>query len=937
VQYADALPFLQGWRPLGGNIGSCAVMTGKFRSQAKELQCLFKIAEILVRKDISIEEMFTGVVEELPKGMQHPEICKVRITFQDAVHESGGFELGPWYLRAPLLCQGKVSGALEVAYLENRSFYGETPFQLEERKLVEIVAQKLGQAAGAARIPVPSKAVVAAPTGGTLQGKSEWRFIMDLLKETDGSLHKRILRRLMNHMTKLGIPGVQDLIMQFDPAIYAERERESRGANQPIPKRDPAFLEKTSEEIVRVAAMALSEEELALLIKKWVRQDKLGFFALAVERRDISLAEISDIVDRLCRSTREGESALSPEDEMNVRVALTRRFLTDSLPFIGVAKEYISVHDFGRLLRRVAGPASGNGRLGGKAAGLILAAHVLRKFGKDAPLLAKVKVPRTWYLASDGLFDFVHYNSLEDLQSFKFASIEEVRHNYPYLEQVFKNSFFPPEMANQLRIAIEDMGDAPLIVRSSSLLEDSEGSAFSGKYRSLFLTNTGDRKHRLEALMDAIAEVYASIFGPDPIQYRKERGLLDFMEEMGIIIQQVVGRRVGKYFFPAFAGVAFSRNEFRWSPRIRREDGILRIVAGLGTRAVDRVGDDFPVLVCPGQPNLRVNVTPEQVAYYAQRFIDVLNLETGRFESPSITSVLREVGDEFPVLEKVLSAYENGSLRKLLRGMANPEKQDLVVTFSGLIEDTDFVKQMRDVLALLQKTLGVPVDLEFAHDGENLYILQCRPQSRAGDEGSVNIPSWIQDDRKLFSANKYVTNGKVTGIRYVVYVDPDGYASLSSAGQMAAVADVVGRLNSALPKRSFILIGPGRWGSRGDLALGVGVTYSAISNTQMLIEVARRKGNYVPDLSFGTHFFQDLVEAKIRYLALYPDEKGVVFNEEFFLHSPNILEQILPDHAELAKVVRVIDVAQVAEGCEVHVLMDGDQEQALGFLSEKTC
>ena len=131
-------------------------------------------------------------------------------------------------------------------------------------------------------------------------------------------------------------------------------------------------------------------------------------------------------------------------------------------------------------------------------------------------------------------------------------------------------------------MVLDDFKDQPLIVRSSSLLEDRMGSSFSGKYKSLFLANQGGKRERLEALTDAIAEVYASTFGPDPIGYRAERGLLDFAEEMGIMIQEVVGTRVGDYFMPAFAGVAFSRNEFRWSPRIRREDGLLRLVPGLG-------------------------------------------------------------------------------------------------------------------------------------------------------------------------------------------------------------------------------------------------------------------------------------------------------------------------------------------------------------------
>lgn len=911
-------------------------MAAKDRGQGRELQCLFAIAEILASPDLGLEEVFARVVEELPRGLSHTEIGRARISYQDTVVESQGFEQMPWSLRAHLVVHGKLTGTLEVVYLENRSLFGENPFILDERKLVELTAQKLGYRIesedGEARpTALPQVPASQAPS----EQKPEWRAILDLIQETDSTLHKRIVRRLMNHLTKLGVPGVQEMIIELDPAVYARRERESRGSNQPLPKRDIAILERTFGEIVRVASITIDAAELARLIKQWMKQDKLGFFALAIERRDISLVDISEIVNRFCRDTTEEENALSRSDDMNVRVALTRRFLTDSLPFIRVAKEYLTVHDFGRILARVTGPGQGNGRLGGKAAGLILASHILRKMGERNPLLAKLKVPHTWYVASDGLFDFVHYNSLEDLQSFKFSSIDEVRHNFPYIEQVFKHSFFSPEILNQLKVALDDLGDGPLIVRSSSLLEDSEGTAFSGKYRSLFLANTGPKEERLEALTDAVAEVYASIFGPDPIQYRAERGLLDFMEEMGIIIQRVVGRRVGKYFFPAFAGVAFSTNEFRWSPRIKREDGILRIVAGIGTRAVDRIGDDFPVLVSPGNPGLRVNVTPEQIVHYAQRCIDVLNLETGRFESPSIDKIFKEVGPDFPYLEKVVSIYDGSFLRRPMPGMFDPNHDDLVVTFAGLIDNTDFVRQMREIQQTLQKAMGMPVDLEFAHDGESLYLLQCRSQSRLGDEVPVSIPHWIPEKRKLFSANKYVTNGLVAGIGFIVYVDPEAYSKLPSSNDMGQVADVVSRLNGILPRRSFILMGPGRWGSRGDITLGVGVTYSGINNTQMLIEIARRRGGYIPDLSFGTHFFQDLVEAKIRYLALFPDEEGVVFNEAFFRGAQNVLPILIPEYAHLQHVVRVIDVAQASGGCELQVVMDGAKEQALGFLVER--
>ena len=903
----------------------------ELRERAKELRCLYAVSDIMQDPALSLDQILQAVVEATPEGWQRPDLCMARITAGSRIFETPGFAATPWVQRAAFFDRGVPAGSIEVAYRENPSEPGE-PFLLEETKLINTIARWLGRCVET-RGP---EAAAAEAEGGATEGaavKTEWEIILDLLKETDAALWHRILRRLMNHLSKLGVPGVQRLITHFGPTRYAERDRESRGANQPLPKGDTASMTKVFDEFTRLASVALPAADLTLLVKQWIRQDRLGFLAMATEQRDRSLVEFSELVNRFCRSAQEGEAALAPADDLNVRVTLARRFLTDRLSFIGAAKEHLSIHDFGRLLNRVIGPPQGDGQLGGKAAGLFLAEHILRKKGSGNRLIKSLRVPQAWYLASDGLFEFVRYNSLEDVQSFKYSTSEEVSQGYPYLEQVFKHSFFPPDMLNDLKVALDDLGDWPLIVRSSSLLEDSEGSAFSGKYRSLFLPNTGTKDDRLSALVDAIAEVYASVFGPDPIQYRQERGLLDFMEEMGILIQRVVGKRVGRYFFPAFAGVAFSNNEFRWSPRIRREDGVIRLVAGLGTRAVDRVGDDYPTLLCPGQPGLRVNVSPEEIVHYSQRYVDLLNLETGRFECPPFKTLLEDIGGQFPLLEQIVSIYADGTLHRPMGPLVHAGEP--VVTFAGLTDTTPFLRQIRETLSILQDALGVPVDIEFAHDGRDLYILQCRPQTGGIDDRRVPVPTGVPADRRLFSATRYLSNAQVHGIRFIVYVDPLEYAQLSSRAEMIAVGEAVRRLNAILPRRSFILMGPGRWGSRGDVTLGVRVTYADICNTLMLVEIARQKGNYVPDLSFGTHFFQDLVESKIRYLALYPDEDGAVFNEAFFRRSPNALPALIPDLAHLQHVVRVIDVDEAASGCEATVIMDAEEGEALGFLAER--
>jgi len=423
------------------------------------------------------------------------------------------------------------------------------------------------------------------------------------------------------------------------------------------------------------------------------------------------------------------------------------------------------------------------------------------------------------------------------------------------------------------------------------------------------------------------------VFGPDPIQYRAERGLLDFYEEMGIMIQEVVGDRVGDYFFPAFAGVAFSNNEFRWSSRIKRTDGLARIVPGLGTRAVDRVSDDYPILISPGIPNLRVNVTAEEAMRYAPKRIDVINLETRTFETKEIPALLKECGGEYPGIGKIVSVCEDDHLFSPSAFNLDFDRPNLFVTFEGLISRTPFVKQLQTILTTLQSRMNTPVDVEFAADATHLYLLQCRPQSATAGNVASPIPRDIAPDRIIFSADRYISNGQLPDITHVVYVDPDKYSQLETSDAMMEVGRAVGQLNSRLPKRQFVLMGPGRWGSRGDIRLGVPVTYSDFSNAAALIEIARQKGNYAPELSFGTHFFQDLVESSIRYIPLYPDDPGIDFNERFLLASANCLPDVLPDLAALAEIIHVIDVPNSTGGKILRIAMNGDLGEALGFLA----
>ena len=355
---------------------------------------------------------------------------------------------------------------------------------------------------------------------------------------------------------------------------------------------------------------------------------------------------------------------------------------------------------------------------------------------------------------------------------------------------------------------------------------------------------------------------------------------------------------------------------------------------GVGTRAVDRIADDYPILVAPGQPGLRVNVTDEEICRYAPHRMDVINLETNSFETIDVKSFMREYGLQVPWVNDMVSVRTDHSIRPPTPLSFNPQTDESVVTFEGLISRTRFVRQIQAILRNLEERLGTAVDIEFASNGTDFYLLQCRPQSYAEDTAPMPIPANLSHENVIFSAERHVSNGRTPDITHLVYVDPQRYSQIPDLQTLMAVGRAVGQLNKMLPKRQFVLIGPGRWGSRGDVKLGVSVTYADISNTAMLIEIARKQGNYVPDLSFGTHFFQDLVESSIRYLPLYPDDPGIIFKEEFFLGSNNILPAILPDFASLADVIRVIDVPKEAQGRILRIYMNAELEQAVGVLTQ---
>lgn len=899
------------------------------QERAKELNCLYEVEEALGSTETDFLEVLEKIVLVIPPGWQYSEICLARITYGDQVIGSAEIVTGDRILAADLEVQEEIVGKVEVFYTESMPVEDEGPFLKEEARLVRAIARRISQRIMHLRLKGVRRDLEQVGQSSESQGADEWRSALMLLRRTDKGLYVRIARKMLNHLCTLGIEEA-GAYLRRGAAKEQDLELARGEVNGPGIREEEVDTAILTDEPFELASLHLGTDEVLRRIQKWMLEDRASYFTKALRNERFSLPEVADALRRYHLVVTEEED-LPQHSIASLRVALIRRLLTEQLDFITVAKGHLGTQDFQEILERVIMPGESYGKLGGKAAGLILAQRILNR-SEIGNGVSAVKVPLSWYVVSSAMRQFITYNDLEDVFEQKYKSIEEIRNDYPSIIRLFKSSRFPPDVIKSISVFLDDLAGRPLIVRSSSLLEDRFGTAFSGKYKSLFLPNQGTKQERTDSLLGAIAEIYASVFGPDPIEYRRDRELIDFNEEMGILIQEVVGQRMGRYFLPAFAGVAFSNNEFRWSPRIQREDGLLRLVPGLGTRAVDRVGDDYPVLVVPNQPTLRVNATVEETVRYSPQHVDLVDLEDGAFRTVRVADLIKEHGAEYPAFDRVFSVRKGDMLRRPNSLLFDEDHDEAVVTFEGLLSDGDFVPQMSSVLEVLRTTFGKPVDLEFAHDGTHLYLLQCRTQTPGDESAPAPIPREVDKKSVLFSANRHVSNGWLPDLTHLIYVDPEEYGRLGSKEAMLEVGRVVGRLNKLLPRRRFALLGPGRWGSRGDISLGVSVTYADIHNTALLVEIARAKGSYVPDLSFGTHFFQDLVESRIRYLPLYPDEDGVIFQQRFFLRSNNCLPELLPHDAHLANVVKVLDIPRLTNGKVLRVLMNADLDEAMGLL-----
>lgn len=614
-----------------------------------------------------------------------------------------------------------------------------------------------------------------------------------------------------------------------------------------------------------------------------------------------------------------------------IKVVLIRTLISDQLAYVNIAKDWFTISDLSKIRDR----KLGQGKIGGKSAGMLLAARILIEAGDDQ-IRAALRIPESYFIGADLTYNFMSLNNLMHWGDQKYKTEARIRSEYPQLQKDFLAGDFPGDVIDSLRGLLDQVSHKPIIVRSSSLLEDSFGTSFAGKYESHFCPNQGTPEENLLDLRNAIKRIYASVFNPDALLYRRAKGLQDYDERMALLIQVVEGETFGKYYLPQASGVAFSRNLYRWSQQIRKEDGFMRLVWGLGTRAVDRVGNDYPRLVALSHPLLLPQANIKDIHHYSQQYVDLIDIEANSFRTVPMAEVL---SPRYPALRYLAQIDQGGYLTPLRSLVFDLNQEQMVLTFDGLLRRTPLAGLMRNMLNLLEEHYRSPVDTEFTvrilkpdtvQPKVEVCILQCRPQSHL-KESDVSLPSNLDDKDIIFSTPRMAPEGRITEVRYVLFVSPEAYYRLPTAAARAKLGQAISRLNALLEGKRFICVGPGRWGTSNP-DLGIHIGYGDIYHTLALVELAGRGIGPAPEASFGTHFFQDLVESNIYPLAVYLDDEGVVFNRDFFYETPNQLLDYLPEERSLSNVLRLIEVSSFREAHHLELVMDDDAGQAVAFL-----
>ena len=510
----------------------------------------------------------------------------------------------------------------------------------------------------------------------------------------------------------------------------------------------------------------------------------------------------------------------------------------------------------------------GEGGVGGKAKGLAFAHRTI----SAGPLSGSVLLPPVTLVVGAGVFlGYIRDNDME----WAYREPDWERIAIAFSKGRFRESFI-----RDLERGLALLNGVPLAIRSSSTLEDSVRLSFAGKYDTCFSANIGDPERRMREIEDSLRTVWASLFKPAPRAYRAKHGCRDEDEAMAVLIQPITGKLRDDLYYPELAGAAFSRVYRRPTPRVRKEDGVMRLCFGLGTRTVERSNARVFYLT---NPNLRPEGNqPREIARSGQTEFDYIDRTFGSFMTARLDQFLPFILKRHASVHSFVEVFADNLLYRA--GCPLTPASRPVFSFSYLPDKhPHFFRLVRRVLASLETAMEMPVDIEFTYDTEDrtMCLIQLRPLSSFTEASGVVLPD-VPPERVLLRGDRMVSNGLIDRTEWLVYVDPDLYGTDARNHE---IAREIGRINRSLEGSRYILVGPGRWGST-NADLGVPVQYDELCNSGCIVEIGIRERDFTPELSYGTHFFLDLDVDGILYLPVFAGETGNEYNKSWFDGAP---------------------------------------------------
>lgn len=554
------------------------------------------------------------------------------------------------------------------------------------------------------------------------------------------------------------------------------------------------------------------------------------------------------------------------EEQIRLRTIAERMLLSTDPRMLKLIRTFIQPEDIIAIWKRMIG----TGQIGGKSVGMLLSRAILRHRQPDVH--AALELHDTFFIGSDVFYTFLVENDCWWERRRLHSGTGQLQARPEVVRQV-ETGTFSERILQGFRNMLEYFGNAPIIVRSSSLLEDNFGNAFAGKYDSFFCANQGSFEERMTELLTAVRRIYAGTLSSDALTYRRERGVLDQDEQMALLVQRVSGRKRNTLFFPDLAGVGLSHNPYVWHPSINPAAGMSRLVLGLGTRAVDRTQNDTARICAHDQPTLQPDESRQQ-------HLDAIDLLTG-----SITAT--PLRDPAALQLPAILVERDWRRERVARDMGL--KTAARIGADQVLLDGELPSKLETIGRCLESEYGTPVEFEYTaqyYNNKNndsasstgnwkINIVQCRPFQITTGTGQT-LPSDLldqlpQSDQLLYAKGPIIGHGRHQRIDTVVWVDAERYSTLDDSRRYAEAKKLGEKIQSLRNSgKSVFLFGPGRWGTSTP-SMGVPARFEQIRGISVLGEMDWMHSTLAPDLSLGTHFFHDLVEEDVLYIALQRD------------------------------------------------------------------